>query len=236
MPYNSSVSIEDLKNALSYDPETGVFVWKISPAKNVKAGTVAGTLKRVGKDRNGAEIRYCYLRLKQEVPAARVAWAFSYGEWPSGKILFVDKNPANLRLSNLKMANCLPEAYDHSTEEGRIQYLRDHREAFPKAWKNTHLRSKFGITLAEYLAMATEQGNVCAICAKPETEKRGGKVKALAVDHNHTTGAVRQLLCTACNKMVGLANEDRGILLAAVKYLDKHGPDQANVTPLERNP
>ena len=59
--------------------------------------------------------------------------------------------------------------------------------------------AKYGITNAEFLSMFTKQHGVCAICRKPNS---GGR--QLAVDHCHTTGRVRGLLCTRCNLRVGV--------------------------------
>jgi hypothetical protein len=47
-------------------------------------------------------------------------------------------------------------------------------------------------------------------------------VKALAVDHNHETGALRGLLCCDCNQALGKFQDSRDILLKAIRYLDKH--------------
>jgi hypothetical protein len=53
-----------------------------------------------------------------------------------------------------------------------------------------------------YSAMLAEQDGLCAICHRPETAVRHGKAMLLAVDHDHTTGAVRGLLCHNCNTKV----------------------------------
>lgn len=111
--------------------------------------------------------------------------------------------------------------HDHQTKEGRSKYLREHRAANPLIYKNADLQKKFGITIARYQAMLDEQNGVCAICNQPEKGTRNGIVRWLNVDHNHDTGAVRGLLCTNCNVAVGMMNESRDILKAAVTYLDK---------------
>ena len=66
-----------------------------------------------------------------------------------------------------------------------------------------------------------EVNNFCAVCGKtPEQNK-----KALAVDHNHTTGIIRELLCTQCNLVLGLVKEDINLLKNLIVYLNKHqGP------------
>ena len=80
----------------------------------------------------------------------------------------------------------------------------------------------FGIDLATYSAMVAAQDNKCAICRQPETATRKGKVKALAVDHDHKTGAIRGLLCSDCNTGIGKLGDSRDRLIAAARYLDAH--------------
>lgn len=79
------------------------------------------------------------------------------------------------------------------------------------------LRRRFGITLQEYDAMLAAQGGVCAVCGEPPSAKR------LAVDHNHTTGKVRALLCYSCNSALGLLNEDRARIQRLDAFLELHG-------------
>jgi hypothetical protein len=81
-----------------------------------------------------------------------------------------------------------------------------------------------GVDASRYQEMLREQGGVCAICHKPEKHRDGlsGKAKDLAVDHDHNTGAVRALLCSACNTALGLFCDDPALLNAAMAYLHKH--------------
>jgi hypothetical protein len=85
------------------------------------------------------------------------------------------------------------------------------------------LRKKYKLTPADYDAMLSEQGGLCAVCRQPETTRgRGGAPRRLSVDHDHRTGAVRQLLCHRCN-LVTRAVEDNPELLQEVRrYLAKH--------------
>jgi hypothetical protein len=85
------------------------------------------------------------------------------------------------------------------------------------------LKKYFGLTVEQYEAMAAAQGGACQICKRPETHKsRWGCVMRLAVDHDHATGKVRGLLCRRCNRMIGSAEEDAGMLRAAANYLERH--------------
>lgn len=201
-----------LTEVLDYNPETGVFVWKVRMSKKFPVGRSAGGL------RNGS----FYVRIdEQDYTGARLAWFYVTGKWPH-RLKFRDGDKTNIRVGNLVESMALPKEYDHSTPDGRIQYLRDHRAKYGEANKGHALRSKFGIDMDRYREMHADQGACCAICRKPETGTRNGKTITLAVDHNHTTGAVRDLLCRGCNQLIGNAKEDVGVLEAAIAYLRRH--------------
>lgn len=229
MPFDKdALSVDKIDQILTYDPESGKLWWKIKHASKVIVGHEAGSAKVT---RPGGPL-YRYVRvLGKSMPAARVAWALHYGEWPIGKIYFENGDPTNLRISNLRMGNSLQTKFDRDSATGPSEYLREHREKFPMEWKDSHLRGAFGITLAEYGDMLLAQGGVCATCKKPETQTRHGKVKALSVDHDHVTGKVRGLLCGHCNTALGKVGDNRDVLLAMISYLDQHAAHA--VAPLE---
>lgn len=83
--------------------------------------------------------------------------------------------------------------------------------------RERQLRNEYGITLETYNKMNCEQGGVCKVCGRPETRKQ-----CLSVDHDHATGAVRSLLCDACNTAIGLLRDDPTLLRAAAAYLEHH--------------
>ena len=61
---------------------------------------------------------------------------------------------------------------------------------------------------------------MCAVCRNPETTLgNNGRIKNLAVDHDHITGRVRGLLCNNCNRALGLLRDDREVLQRAIDYL-----------------
>jgi hypothetical protein len=56
----------------------------------------------------------------------------------------------------------------------------------------------------------------CEICQQPPM----GRYKRLHLDHDHTSGRFRGLLCDRCNLSIGKFNDDPELLRAAAKYLD----------------
>src|ERR1700761_10093 len=88
------------------------------------------------------------------------------------------------------------------------------------------LKYKFGITLADFLAMIEKQEGRCAICqidVKSLTIGKGRR-EAACVDHDHETGKIRGVLCHSCNTGIGLLGDSIGILEKAIKYLKESSP------------
>src|SRR6266702_24989 len=81
----------------------------------------------------------------------------------------------------------------------------------PTKGRDRNLYANHRIRLEEYETMLFWQGGVCAVCKKPEKviDSYTKKPKSLAVDHNHETGQVRELLCSICNSLLGYIEQDR---------------------------
>lgn len=90
-----------------------------------------------------------------------------------------------------------------------------HSKHLTKYWKGKGSKSAH----IEYHKLLKEQNGVCAICKKSEIAKHKGTIKNLAVDHRHSDGKVRGLLCGNCNRAIGMLKDDPELLLAAANYL-----------------
>lgn len=78
---------------------------------------------------------------------------------------------------------------------------RTRRASRRKAYDaNKKLKQRYGITTAIKNAMLAEQNGCCALCGRNEFGLRGPMV-----DHDHTTGRVRGILCGGCNRGLGWA-------------------------------
>jgi hypothetical protein len=79
---------------------------------------------------------------------------------------------------------------------------------------------RYGVSEDWYQETLSTQGGVCAICKQPETStKVAGGTYRLAIDHSHTTGRVRGLLCFKCNTLIGRAGDNAELALSVYKYL-----------------
>jgi len=76
----------------------------------------------------------------------------------------------------------------------------------------------YGVTPEIYERMLAKQNGKCAICGTTSP----GKNKSFSVDHCHSTGLVRGLLCSNCNALLGYAKDKQSVLLAAVTYLEEN--------------
>ena len=107
------------------------------------------------------------------------------------------------------------------------EYMRRKRAGIPQEQKSRewhskrhyYLKYKYGITEAQYDEMFALQDGKCAICKSDKT--KDAKRHRLMVDHCHSTGVVRGLLCSSCNKALGLFSDSQDVMHSAIKYLSK---------------
>jgi phage FluMu protein Com len=103
---------------------------------------------------------------------------------------------------------------------------RDQRNARLKAWrisnpkaaskndKRKHLKQKYGLSINDVEAMRATQDGKCEICER--------STQRLFVDHCHTKGHVRSLLCQTCNTFLGWYEKKADTILRFQKYIDGH--------------
>lgn len=89
---------ERLKELLSYDPETGVFIWVKPTSNRAKAGSVAGCLKRNDS--------YSQIQIDKKLYLAhKLVFLYVYGELPSREIDHINRVKHDNRLSNLRFCS-----------------------------------------------------------------------------------------------------------------------------------
>jgi hypothetical protein len=97
------------------------------------------------------------------------------------------------------------------------QWVQDN----PEQDKNTRLLRKYGITAQIFDKMLEDQCGRCAICGTHFESSKNTNV-----DHCHTTGKVRSLLCKQCNIGLGHFKDSVQILENAVQYLNQHSNEE----------
>lgn len=103
-------------------------------------------------------------------------------------------------------------------EKSKEYYAKRYIESRERC-RNRALERKFGITRAEYDAMLATQDGVCKLCDGKDPYPGS---RALSVDHDHTTGKIRSLLCTHCNSGLGMFKDSPELLRAAADYIEAH--------------
>ena len=102
------------------------------------------------------------------------------------------------------------------------EYYLDNREwILIREWRSSLVR-RYNITYKIYFSILNKQGGVCAVCGKTELTQR-----QLCVDHDHSCcpgetscgKCIRGLLCSKCNRGLGLLRDSCEILEKALSYL-----------------
>ncbi len=104
------------------------------------------------------------------------------------------------------------ERWYKKNREKVVQKARDLRRTRPRHIAETVVKSIYGLLPDEFYSLLISQQGRCAICNDP-------LYPGPHIDHDHTTGAVRGLLCRLCNKGIGLLRDDPRIIEAALSYL-----------------
>jgi hypothetical protein len=112
------IDIAAARRNVRYDPETGFFYWLVDKRGPVKAGDRAGTVGAKG---------YLYVKIEQrKYAAARLAWAMFHGMNPPDEVDHKDRDRANNRISNLRLATRQQNA-ENVTGEG-VRFEKDRQK------------------------------------------------------------------------------------------------------------
>ena len=89
--------------------------------------------------------------------------------------------------------------------------------------RSREFTQKYGISLSDYDKMLAAQNGVCFICLKDDPKGRWkNNPRGFCVDHDHSTGVVRGLLCNTCNQGLGNFYDSSKFLRRAADYIDYH--------------
>jgi hypothetical protein len=143
---------------------------------------------------------------------------------------FLDKLKATETANTKVCTGCdtvLPDSEFHKNKNARKELAsrckkcncaRSSAHSKSEAGRECRLQRIYGLSTEQFDAMLESQNHQCAICGSQEAH---GRWEQFHIDHNHATDKVRGLLCNRCNTLLGMADDQIAILLAAVKYLEE---------------
>lgn len=110
----------------------------------------------------------------------------------------------------VKRSNTRTAPYDAYCKPCTKIYKKEYATRDREKYRDLRRKWKYGMAEGSYSSMLDEQNRKCAICFEE---------KPLHVDHSHSTGEVRGLLCSSCNTALGKFRDSELILNNAIAYL-----------------
>jgi hypothetical protein len=116
--------LEEMKQYLSYDPETGHFTWiKHKPYSTFKVGDIASGLNR----------GYIHIKFNsKQYRAGRLAWLFTHGKWPNNHIDHIDGNRSNNKINNLRDVTKHENQFNITKVRAKSGYIGAYKTKFGK--------------------------------------------------------------------------------------------------------
>lgn len=182
-------------------------VWAAENAEAIKARATA--FRRRNAERINADKKAHYIVHKEQILARNRAWRQANPEIVAAqKADYARRNPQVSRESGLRYRL---RNLEHERTRSRE---KERRKSIPNRLK------RYGLTHQEFRALIGRQRGCCPGCLRDLLtlpEKKG-----FHVDHCHTTGKVRGLLCGQCNISLGQAKDNPAVLRRLAGYLDFH--------------
>lgn len=92
-------------------------------------------------------------------------------------------------------------------------------EVYAAIRRKNNLKRSFGMTVDDYEQLLKSQNGDCAICGRTNEEEVASSGRRMSVDHCHTTGRIRGILCSNCNIAIGKFKDDPDRMTKAIQYL-----------------
>ena len=127
---------------------------------------------------------------------------------------FRKENPESVRRSKSR--------YNSSAKgkEASGKHAKTYRDKHRQTLRERSFIRRYGMSRQAADQQIERQGGVCALCSEPPNG--AGPNARLHVDHNHTTGQIRAMLCHKCNKAIGLARENPSLLRKMANYIEEN--------------
>lgn len=111
--------------------------------------------------------------------------------------------------------------YRETITKKNREWQKANPEKMKKYYRKSRLKKQYGLTVEQYENILTSQNKRCAICFSEKPSPRRMNT-SFAVDHCHTTGKIRGLLCSDCNISLGKFKDDPEVLRRAASYIETY--------------
>ena len=119
---------------------------------------------------------------------------------------------------NMSLLKNNPDAHERAKKRRRDSHKQDILTRDPEKYaakqRERRYKHRYGITVSEYNSILSHQGNKCAICR----EVIHSEDNKLYVDHDHSTGNIRGLLCAGCNTAMGIVDKGKVFIAKCFEY------------------
>lgn len=157
------------------------------------------------KDDYNAKSKSYYEEHKEEMKAKTKAWCSVNAS-----------RMAEYRVANREKISSKRKAYVLANKDKFAAQSKKYKEANRRENFQYHIDRQYGLSVEEYARMLNSQCFKCAACCVALLADRGTHI-----DHNHETGKVRAILCSKCNKALGLMQESPTKLRALADYIER---------------
>lgn len=140
-------------------------------------------------------------------------WQVGYIERNREKLL---KRHREYNAANKEAINKKAREVHHNNRTLNNKRSKEYRAKHKDRIALANIKSKYGLTENDIKTLLVDQQNCCKICLTEFNE-----VIFYNVDHCHTTGKVRGLLCRGCNWGTGNFKDNPDTLKQAIEYLEK---------------
>lgn len=129
----------------------------------------------------------------------------------------LNKDKWSLRTQEQKAAYNKTRRDKYANDPEYREKIKKQSKPTPSVKRNRRLRENYGITHEYYEELLRCQNGVCAICGNGHVGRNNAS--HFAVDHDHSSGKIRGLLCSKCNMGIGYFGDDIAKLQNAIEYL-----------------
>jgi hypothetical protein len=166
-----------------------------------------------GKDGHRNCCKKCYAEAHHQYHLAHWKYAEKKppGKWSK---LNPDLTPEDHKAHKKELRDKSKDRYNKAKREWR----KNNKEKNAIQMKKDSLKRMYGLSLEKLDEMIVSQENKCPICQQ-QFDERAHKYH---VDHDHTTGRVRAVLCVQCNLGLGRFCDNTDSLKRAIDYINFH--------------